>query len=129
MCQFWLSNYWFDLSSLQIDNGFYRGEERNSIQNGIDFNFCMSMQLAFDASCKGNYYAGMWQSDSSGNINCVEPLSGPTTIPSESISVESIGDRDGNLIGLTLRYVGAPSGSYLKINVYCDRSQSTYLWD
>ena len=98
------------------------------MDNGIDFNFCLSMQSAANAYCQGNYFAGTWTKSETGAVSCVEPLSGPTKVPENSIQVTAIQDRDLNAIGLTLTYDGSESGDYLMINVYCDRS-TTLLWD
>ena len=45
LCQFWIGENWFDVSSLvKTDTTFYRGTERDSKnKRGIDFNFCRAM--------------------------------------------------------------------------------------
>lgn len=73
------------------------------------------------AYCKGNYYAGLWQNNGTSSV-CNKPLSGLTNVPENSIQVTAIDDRDGNIIGLTLTYIGSPSESYLQLNIYCDRT-------
>ena len=82
-------------------------------QNGIDFNFCLSMADSSGAFCRGDYYAGKWSTSDTGVISCEEQLTGSTVDPSASIEPSSILDRDYNIIGLQIKYTGAPSNEYI----------------
>ena len=42
---------------------------------------------------------------------------------SEVIKVESITDRDLNIIGLSMSYTGSPSKDYLLMHIYCNHYQ------
>ena len=87
----------------------------------MDFNFCKKLNTASGAYCIGDYYAGSWVNDGLDNFECTGALSGPSHPFDASIKAHGITDRDLNLIGITLEYVGAPSGNYVVINVYCNR--------
>ena len=80
------------------------------------------------AFCRGDYYAGKWSTSDTGVISCEEQLTGSTVDPSASIEPSSILDRDYNIIGLQIKYTGAPSNEYIQMNIYCSRDQ-TFQWD
>lgn len=122
MCQFWIDSSWFDLSSLQRhDGGFYRAFSKIDPLNAVDFNFCRKLKNSVSSPCQGNILAGLWTESAEGEAECDEPLSGE--IMSESIQVEGITDRDLNIIGLSMSYLGSPSKDYLLIHIYCDHEQ------
>ena len=54
------------------------------------------MDRVAGAHCSGNYFAGLWQTDYSGAIQCTESLSGTTNVPENSMAVKDILDRDEN---------------------------------
>ena len=43
-CQFWLGTSWFDVSSLQLKDSFYRAYGKSGTKTGIDFNFCRQLK-------------------------------------------------------------------------------------
>ena len=74
------------------------------------------------ACCHGDFYAGLFANNGRFDT-CVEDLSGSTSIPEKSIEYDAIEDESGKIDGIELRYVGAPSKKYVKLNVYCSRTE------
>ena len=73
-------------------------------------------------------YAGRWAvNPETGLTECVELLSGD--VGSEVIQVETITDRDENVIGLSMSYKGSPSGDYVLFHIYCDHDRTELQWD
>ena len=47
----------------------------------------------------------------------------------EVIQVEGIMDRDLNIIGLSMSYIGSPSKDFLLMHIYCDDTRTDLQWD
>ena len=55
---------------------------------GIEFNFCKPLEGG--SVCSGDFYAGKWGIDESGQKVCLEALTGSVEVPTNSMEVEQI---------------------------------------
>ena len=88
---------------------------------GIEFNFCKPLTNT-SSICTGDFYAGKWGIDESGQKVCLEPLTGSVAVPTDSMIVEKIEDIDGNKIGISVYQGFSSTSEYLRINIYCNKA-------
>lgn len=62
----------------------------------------MCKPLKGGSICEGDFYAGKYTTDESGQKVCQEPLTGSVAVPTDAMQVEAIKDDDGNKIGITV---------------------------